>query len=251
MLLYPYGPNNCINEPKRGHALILIYSKMVKKSTKKFQKSHLKRTIDQRKQVQNYKKKVLNDKRKHGRKANAETPDYKHVSNLSQSDTILEENTESFFSKDIDGLEALKNANAIHSKRVSSKAGRQPDSQDEDLSDTDNFKKYLDQEDQDALLSDDDESQMSEASIEEVDSDEDDILASGNRKKNSGGKEEITKEHVEKWSKLLTEDNSLRALRPVTVAFKTAVNVGVDEPERVSFKYSITDPEGISDLFHV
>ena len=58
--------------------------------------------------------------------------------------------------------------------------------------------------------------------------------------------EEVTKALVKKWKRALAEENSLRALRKVVLAFRAAVNV--DDQRRDNshqFKYSITNPDGI------
>ena len=55
--------------------------------------------------------------------------------------------------------------------------------------------------------------------------------------------EEVTKEHVERWKKLLTEEKSLRTLRKVVLAFRAAVHVN-DEDGSHRFKYTITNADG-------
>lgn len=54
--------------------------------------------------------------------------------------------------------------------------------------------------------------------------------------------EEVTKEHVERWKKLLTEEKSLRTLRKVVLAFRAAVHVS-DEDSSHRFKYTITNAD--------
>ncbi|KAK9474148.1 Noc2p family-domain-containing protein [Dipodascopsis tothii] len=223
---------------------------MVKKTTKKFQKHHLKRTIDQRKQVQKYKKKILGDKRKsanRGSAGGAEESD--EAPEPSRADQILDKDTETFFGSN-DGLDALQ-ATGKKGKKAG-KAGQAADGAAafvaEDLSDDDNFTKFLDEEDQAALASDDDSAEASEDEEVEL-SDDDAEVAVGKKKakKAADGREEVTKEHIAKWGALLADEKSLRALKRVVVAFRAAVNVGGDE-EAAAYKYAIHDPRVYNDL---
>ena len=57
--------------------------------------------------------------------------------------------------------------------------------------------------------------------------------------------EEVTKVHVKKWKKALAEENSLRALKMVVLAFRAAVHVNDVRDDSHQFKYSITNPDGM------
>ncbi|KAF8458100.1 Noc2p family-domain-containing protein [Terfezia claveryi] len=60
--------------------------------------------------------------------------------------------------------------------------------------------------------------------------------------------EEVTKAHVKKWKKALTEENSLRALRKLVLAFRAAVHMSDERDDSHQFKYSITNPDVYNDL---
>ena len=60
-----------------------------------------------------------------------------------------------------------------------------------------------------------------------------------------GGKNELTKATIAKWRTALTTQHSLRAAKEVVLAFRSAAHVS-DEEEEQGFKYSISDP----DVYH-
>ncbi|KAF8417210.1 ribosome assembly protein-like protein Noc2 [Tirmania nivea] len=60
--------------------------------------------------------------------------------------------------------------------------------------------------------------------------------------------EEVTKAHVKKWKKALAEENSLRTLRKVVLAFRAAVHLNDERDDSHQFKYSITNPDVYNDL---
>ncbi|KAF8860097.1 Noc2-domain-containing protein [Acephala macrosclerotiorum] len=57
---------------------------------------------------------------------------------------------------------------------------------------------------------------------------------------------EVTKSMVSKWTKAMTEQQSLRAMRQVVLAFRAAAHINEDEGK--DYKYSISNPEVYHDL---
>ncbi|PQE20719.1 Nucleolar complex 2 protein [Rutstroemia sp. NJR-2017a BBW] len=57
---------------------------------------------------------------------------------------------------------------------------------------------------------------------------------------------EVTRAIVKKWNKAMTEQHSLRAMRQVVLAFRAAAHVNEDDGKE--YKYSITNPEAYHDL---
>lgn len=76
-----------------------------------------------------------------------------------------------------------------------------------------------------------------------ADSDDEDEVDEDEEEEESRA-EEVTKAHVAKWRKALVEENSLRALRKVVLAFRAAVHIHDERNESHAFKYSITNPDG-------
>jgi len=77
-------------------------------------------------------------------------------------------------------------------------------------------------------------------------SDDSDVEENEESKEKGLKAEEVTKAHVKKWKKALVEENSLRALRKVVLAFRAAVHVNDERDNPHQFKYSITNPDGIT-----
>ncbi len=60
---------------------------------------------------------------------------------------------------------------------------------------------------------------------------------------------EVTHAHVAKWKKAMEEQNSLRAMRQVVLAFRAAAHVNEDEGK--DYKYQISDPQVYHELLVV
>ncbi|KAK9238617.1 Noc2p family-domain-containing protein [Lipomyces kononenkoae] len=229
---------------------------MVQKSTKKFQKKHLKRTIDQRKHVQAYKKKIAKGGK---RKPSAEEEYYGDEAQRakrqrpSRSEQALGDgtNAKDFFAGGVqDNVEeALA---GVNKKRRPVKA--KDDDDDDGVAD---FTSFLDQDDQD-LLNEENASEESdndevdgvadEEILEGSDDEDGDVPPGKNGKKTDDDREELTRKDIAQWKKSLTENKSLRALKQVAVAFRAAVYVGKAESEAMTFKYTITDPAVYNDI---
>ncbi|KAK9319286.1 Noc2p family-domain-containing protein [Lipomyces orientalis] len=228
---------------------------MVKKSTKKFQKNHLKRTVDQRKQVQAYKKKISKrSKRKHSAEEEylGDASESAKRQRSSGSDRALGEgtNAKELFAGGVE--DTVEEAFAGVGKKK--KGAKIADDAEDDVAD---FTSFLDQDDQELLNEkshsdesedEEDEEVADEEILDGSDDDSEQELHSKKGKKDVGDKEELTAKDIARWRKSLTEDKSLRALKQVAVAFRAAAHVGKDESETSKFKYAITDPDVFNDI---
>ncbi|KAK9314173.1 Noc2p family-domain-containing protein [Lipomyces starkeyi] len=228
---------------------------MVQKSTKKFQKNHLKRTIGQRKQVQAYKKKIAKGNK---RKPTAEEEYYgdeaesakRQRSRANEQALGKDTNAKELFAGGIQDNVEVAFAGVKNKKKTLKVA----DDGEDGVAD---FTRFLDQDDQDLLNEENhsdgsDNEEYDEVEDEEIldgsDEESDEEPQSKNGKNRENDKEELTGKVIAKWRKSLTEDKSLRALKQVAVAFRAAVHVGKDESETMKFKYAITDPETYNDV---
>ncbi|KAK9480316.1 Noc2p family-domain-containing protein [Lipomyces japonicus] len=224
---------------------------MAKKSTKKFQKNHLKRTIEQRKVVQAYNKKIVKGNKKRVRyEDNSETAQQPRIVN--KKDPVLGDTSAKELFSSAGGA---ANVDEAFPKKKGGKKRKQADETEGSPDDVADFTQFLDQEDQEMLNannSGDDSDQDDDEDIDDEDilggSDSEDERSLKKAKAVGNEKEELTRKHVAKWKKALIEDKSLRALKRAAVAFRSAVHVGNDPSETANFKYSITDPEVYNDV---
>ncbi|VVT57740.1 uncharacterized protein SAPINGB_P005846 [Magnusiomyces paraingens] len=251
------------------------------KSTKKFQKNHLKRTIDQRKAEQSYKKKVLHgkEKKKEDRYVDEEAEEEKKKKRAENSKGIFENGeAESYFEQDVnEDLEILKSKEPTSDKTSSEKKEKKKNpkksiSKDQDdmkeslgsLKDTDpEFYKYLKENDEGLLdfdlknLESDDEGDEEEDSsgVEENDDyseDEGDEVDEGYSDDDipDANLQEITVADVEKWKKDLVSNNSLSTLKEVIQALKDAIDSS-SNVESSKAKYVISDPNVFNGLLRL
>ncbi|KAK9466321.1 Noc2p family-domain-containing protein [Lipomyces arxii] len=185
---------------------------MAKKSTKKFQKNHLKHTIEQRKVVQAFNKKTAKNKR---RKPTAEQ-EYAGKPDKAKKavDSAVDQDTRELFTA-VDG--------------------------DQDEGEVGDFTEFLEKEDQD-LLNESEEELEDEDILSDVSDDEQGEEEEEEKEKDSS----LSRAQVAKWKTALVEENSIKTLNRVAVAFRAAVNVGKDTEKK--YKYTITDPEVYNDV---
>ncbi|KAK7204922.1 Noc2p family-domain-containing protein [Myxozyma melibiosi] len=229
---------------------------VAKKATKKFNKNHLKHTLEQRKTVQAFKKKISKGHKKPKHRADEESyvgkdASEKKATRKSSEPALGDKNASELFATGIedDVEDALKTASG--SKK--SRAAVEDDAGD--------FTQFLDQEDQDLLQdgddSEDDDGQ--EPEDEELlageDSDDETEKPAKKSKKAAAAaadddddSQELTRADVARWRKALDEEYSLRALKRVAIAFRAAVHVGQDDNSAQKFKYTITDPQVYNDV---
>ncbi|KAK9453811.1 Noc2p family-domain-containing protein [Dipodascopsis uninucleata] len=230
---------------------------MVKKSTKKFQKNNLKRVIEQRKQVQNYKKKILKTKRakvNHGddeleksastAKLDAPLGDMVASELFNNNDAI----DDSLFSKGVKSGKLLKSSD--HRGKDSNTIDRAESEDGLGNGEEPGFMRYLGDDDKHFLESDDSADEDNDTDVELEDQEQDLHLLEGeerNKFQRTDGLH-VTKHDLAKWRKALKDENSRKALKELSIAFKAAANVGKDESERVKLKYQITDPDVYNEI---
>ncbi|ANB12717.1 Noc2p [Sugiyamaella lignohabitans] len=244
------------------------------KATKKFQKSHLKRTVDQRRVEQKYKQKHLNGKKK-GISSKRGRDNGENDSDEADSEDQQDDDgkTERVFGNDSveEFLEQDDLVPKMNGKKSKSKKQKAASHKDElaSLAEKDpEFYKYLQENDKDLLNFDPDsilgEDDDEEEEAEENDEDEEDKKSSKKSKKSKksaaaddasedeeddSASSEVTAKDVGTWAKSLKEEKSLRALRKVLKAFSAAVHMTENNTnDENEYKYSVTDPEVFNSL---
>jgi nucleolar complex protein 2 len=109
------------------------------------------------------------------------------------------------------------------------------------------FEEDADLSEIDALSASEDEAtprkkkKKNKAAVEAEDEDEDDEEATtGN---------EVTKKIIKKWKSSMEANSSLRAMKEVVLAFRTAAHLNDDEGK--NYKYTISDPDGSHLTLHI
>lgn len=228
------------------------------KSTKKFQSKHLKRTLDHRKEVKKHKQLVDRRKKKNGGDQDGEARPAK-------SNEIFDDmNVEEFFEG---GFEVPKEQKGkkTESKKQKKEAEEEDDessSEDEEILEHQDdlsklaekdpeFYKYLQDNDKDLLdfnptnpldaISDDEDG---EGEDDEEDQVEKKVSKKAQQDEESSDKVEVTVKLVKDWNKKL-EEPSLKLIKNIVSAFKSAVNVNKENQE---YKYTVTDPKAFQEL---
>ncbi|KAJ5746915.1 uncharacterized protein N7511_008611 [Penicillium nucicola] len=247
-----------------------------KKSTKKFEKNHLKDVIERRKSHAKVKQRhQLNDKRKEKnatKRAEAEEANEISPEEAKKQNAFAEMNVDDFFAG---GFEIPEEKGKKSKKDVTPKIGKRKRSEDkaqaeeapeeddneDDASSVDGydehkeqleslkekdpeFYKYLKENDAE-LLDFGDQGDLSEVdALSESDEPEDEEPAKKKKKSKKDEEAEpesttLTIQTVKKWHQLMEEQNSIRAMRQVVLAFRAAAHVNdADAPEQ---KYTISD----------
>lgn len=250
-----------------------------KKSTKKFEKNHLKDVIERRKSHAKVKQRhQMNDKRKEKnatKRAEAEEANEISPEEAKKQNAFAEMNVDDFFAggfeiPEANGKKSKKNVTPKIGKRKRSEdkaqaeeAPEEDDNDEEDASSVDaydehkdqleslkdkdpEFYKYLKENDAE-LLDFGEQGDLSEVdALSESDEPEDEEPAKKKKKKAKKDEEEaepesttLTIQTVKKWHKLMEEQNSIRAMRQVVLAFRAAAHVNdAEAPEQ---KYTISD----------
>lgn len=251
----------------------------VKKSTRKFESKHLTQVLDNRKANKKVKQAfILREKKKAKRAADQnggeeavdEDGEPKAKKVKPDGPQIFEDmSVEQFFAGGFEVPEAgvtgkRKRDGKAEKKDVPMEDAPAEESDDDDDMDEDQFEshkndlnalaendpeffKYLQSNDPELL-----DFSMAErddlSSIDDLSGDEDE--EAGQKKGKKGKKEdesnEVTMAQVQKWKEALVEKKSLRSLRQVVLAFRSAAHVNdVEEDARQGgFKYTINNPDG-------
>jgi nucleolar complex protein 2 len=249
-----------------------------KKSTKKFEKNHLKDVIERRKSHAKVKQRhQLNDKRKEKnatKRAEAEEANEISPEEAKKQNAFAEMNVDDFFAggfeiPEANGKKSKKDVTPKIGKRKRSEdkaqaeeAPEEGDNDEEDASSVDGydehkeqleslkekdpeFYKYLKENDAE-LLDFGEQGDLSEVDALSESEPEDEQPAKKKKKSKKDEEEEaepesttLTIQTVKKWHKLMEEQNSIRAMRQVVLAFRAAAHVNdADAPEQ---KYTISD----------
>jgi nucleolar complex protein 2 len=250
-----------------------------KKSTKKFEKNHLKDVIERRKSHAKVKQRhQMNDKRKEKnatKRAEAEEANEISPEEAKKQNAFAEMNVDDFFAggfeiPEANGKKSKKDVTPKIGKRKRSEdkaqaeeAPEEDDNDEEDASSVDaydehkdqleslkdkdpEFYKYLKENDAE-LLDFGEQGDLSEVdALSESDEPDDEEPAKKKKKKAKKDEEEVEPESttltiqtVKKWHKLMEEQNSIRAMRQVVLAFRAAAHVNdAEAPEQ---KYTISD----------
>jgi len=272
-------------------------AKSTKKSTRKFEKNHLKDTLEKRKAGAKIKQRQQIKAKRQARNAkDAEflggedgQEEFKKKQ-TAKEDPLRNMNVDEFFQG---GFEIPEKPAIKSKKSVSEKLGKrkrsEPEEEDDDsseasfeeapvLSDSDDgseledepgmnkgamdalaekdpeFYKYLKENDPETLDFDED------ADLAEVDGLSESETEEQPKKKRKKAKKaeveeeedetedlaEVTKAMVTKWTKAMTEQHSLRAMRQVVLAFRAAAHVNEDDGKE--YKYTISSPDVYHDL---
>lgn len=221
----------------------------VGKSTKKFQSKHLKRTLDQRKEVKKHRQ-LLAKHRGNRNKAGAGAGGGAEASGASKKkDEIFDDmDVEQFFEG---GFEVPKGKGSKVKKTKEQEEEDDESSSDEEIEEhkedlsklaekDPEFYNYLKENDKD-LLDFNPTNPLDAISADEGDDGEE--HADG-KKVDSSEKIEVTLKMVKDWSKKLNEP-SLKLIKNVLTAFKAAVNANNDKEE---YKYTVTEPKAFQEL---
>ncbi|CAH6718230.1 nucleolar complex protein 2 [[Candida] jaroonii] len=218
------------------------------KATKKFQKNHLKHTLDHRKQVQKHSKLVQCRKKK-------PTGDNDNEPKGKSKEIFEDMSVDDFFEGGFEVPKPKKNAKPIESEDDESSEEEDIEDIEQNMKDLQSkdpeFFKYLQNNDKDLLdfegsnpldaISDDEEEEQEEDDVIS----EDEIEPVEEEIKNKVKKTEITLPLVKSWEKELVNKPSPKIIKQVCMAFKAAININNDSEE---YKYVITNPKAFNQL---
>ncbi|KAL4880940.1 Noc2p family-domain-containing protein [Aspergillus karnatakaensis] len=249
-----------------------------KKSTKKFEKKHLKDVLERRKAAAKIKQRNhLKDKRKSDNaKSRAEREDDSEevAEQGKKQNAFAEMNVDDFFAGGFDIADAASDKKKTKKKDVTPKTGKRKrsDAQEEepatssgeeddaedgsDASEVDDFEMHkgdleaLKEKDPEfyKYLKENDAELLDFGDLAEVDAlsegEEEEEEEPAKKKKKKAAKEEepatdLTVATVKKWQKLMEEQHSIRAMRQTVLAFRAAAYL--DDPDAQEQKYSISD----------
>lgn len=238
----------------------------VGKSTRKFQKNHLKHTLDHRKEVQKHNKKVGSRKKKDAQENEPKKP--REVFDDMSVDDFFEGGFE--VPKPKKNIKAKEESEDEESEEEESEQEEPATKEDEESSDEEDldeiqdnikgleekdpeFYKYLQENDKDLLdfegtnpldaISDDEDAMEEDSEQEDEEAKEEEEVPEPVVQKT-----EITLKLVKSWEKQLKSDPNTQIIRQVCIAFKAAVNINDDSKQ---YKYVITDGKAFNQLMMV
>lgn len=227
------------------------------KATKKFQKKHLKRTIDHRKEVQKHNKKIASRKSK-------SLNGHENLTDKNKNEVFDDMPVDEFFEggfEEMDGKSSEDKNSSKSSDEASDESSAESSGEEDEetmkeelksLQEKDpEFYRYLKENDNklldfeavnplEAMSDSEEEEEGDDEEIEDKASDEEPAS-----KYASANKIEVTNELLEEWSKGLSKP-SLKLIKNIVAAFKAAVNVNRAVEE--DYKYTVTDPLVFNEL---
>lgn len=249
------------------------------KATKKFEKKHLKDTLDRRNNLKKVKQKQQLKARKKARRAEENGGSEEAGKDAPVQNGSKRKAEEAFKNMSVDdffqgGFEIPELPKKKASKRQRQEKEQRKDEDEDDESDvsferepvptgedsgSDSEDDGIDHEEQLAALAQNDpefhkylqenEPELLEANLDQAAELSDDETPSAKKgasafdsedEAGDAGKNELTSATVKKWRTALVEQHSLRTTREVVLAFRAAAHVSEEDQE---FKYSISDPE--------
>ena len=235
------------------------------KATHKSQKKHLKRSMDQQKIAQQYKEKVLKDKKK----SKTSSKSKREETEDNENEVIESGSVESFFNSQADEI-PIQSPKKKKSKSKSQLSADDLENEKEDykesmekLAEKDpEFYKYLKENDEALLdfdiskLSDDESDQEDDQEDgQEDDENQDDDQSSDDnevleekstskkpQKQPEDENNELTLATVKAWKKSLEAQKSIKTIKKVLLAFKGAVHASESKDEEAS-QFTLTNPE--------
>ncbi|KAK4627904.1 Nucleolar complex protein 2 [Fulvia fulva] len=247
------------------------------KATKKFEKNHLKDTVERRKGLKKIKQKQQLKAKKKARRAEEEGRDGsgndadEAAANKKEvaKDALRDMSVDDFFQggfevpelpkkkgskrkRDREDAEESDSDVSFEQQPVQADSDGASDSEDEDQ----DFKAQLDalaEKDPEfhKMLQQDEPEVFDDLDGLEVSDDDDDEPKRKKRRSDDSddemdGDKELGMATVKKWRKNLVEQHSLRAAKEVVIAFRSAAQGASAESEDKEFKYSVSDP----DVYH-
>lgn len=220
------------------------------KATKKFQKNHLKKALDQRHTEQQYKKKTLKGKKdSYTKKSSGKDEQAADNNNTRKPHEVFDDNIDDFLKSDV--VADLDKADKSK-KRTQKERAVDHKSELDDLMEKDpEFFKYLEQNDKQLL--DFDPERFDDEDDEDEDNDDEEVDGEDGPKKGKKSQSHeqisISNADVKQWAKEL-ESHNVTALKAVCHAFNNAVSAADegDEASSHNYKYSVTDPKAFSSL---
>lgn len=209
----------------------------VSKSTKKFQAKHLKHTLDQRKETKKHKQLLAKHKRGKGR------------SSGSKQDELVEEPVkENPFDVESDSEDEKTDFGVIDKKGLASKDKKEDVSEEEESGDEEEEESkdddIFDELDQLADANNEVDEDYPESDAEAPADDDDDEALKSVKTGGDDDKIEVTLDLVKKWDTELEKKPSLKLIKNVTQAFKSAVNINEAKDGSSSmeseYKYFVT-----------
>ncbi|CCK68013.1 mRNA-binding ribosome synthesis protein NOC2 KNAG_0A03260 [Huiozyma naganishii CBS 8797] len=233
------------------------------KATKKFQSKHLKRTLDQRKEVKKHKKLQGARGKKTGEKVDTRlTKDEQKMRDSAKEEVFKDMSVEQVFEKGIDVPKMNKKMRKQSENKSNDTSDDSSSSEEEDMAtnmaalskEDPEFYKYLQENDKGLLdfagsnpldgAESSDEEEGQDAGEEETQHEAAELEEAGSNKI------ELTVSLVKSWKNELRNAPNLKLLRNVIIAFKVAVHIN-NEDGTEDHKYAVNDERAFHQLMFV